>query len=53
MPTSLSELGFGVLSQEILEDFTRRCTFFGKRKIGTFRVLDHEDILAIYQLANH
>jgi type II secretory pathway component PulM len=36
-----------------LEELTRRCTFFGTRTIGTFRVLDHDDILAIYRMANH
>lgn len=53
MPTCLSELGCGVLSEEVLEDLTFRCTFRDTRTIGTFKVLDHDDILAIYRMANH
>ena len=53
MPTCLSELGCGVLPQETLAELANRCTFRGQRTIGSFRVLDETDILAIYQLANH
>lgn len=53
MPTCFSELVGGALSEETLQDLARRCTFFGERKIGSFRTLDYEDILAIYHLANH
>ena len=53
MPTCFSELGCGLQSEKELEELTRRCTFFGTRTIGTFRVLDHDDILAIYRMANH
>ena len=53
MPTCLSELGCGVLSQDTLAELANRCTFRGKRTIGTFQVLQEEDILAIYTLANH
>lgn len=53
MPTSLSELGCGVLSEDLLQDLAHRCTFFGARTIGTFQVLGYEDIFAIYRLANH
>ena len=53
MPTCLSELGCGVLSQPVLEELAHRCTFFGTRTIGSFRVLDEADILDIYRLANH
>ena len=53
MPTCLSELSCGVLSEDVLEDLAFRCTFRGTRTIGTFKVLDHNDILAIYRMANH
>ena len=53
MPTCFSQLdGCGVQSAEVLEDLAVRCTFFGKRTIGAFRVLGREDILNIYKLAN-
>jgi len=53
MPISLRQLGCGVLPEEVLEDLAVRCTFYGKRKIGTFRVLDYPEILEIYRMANH
>ena len=52
MPTCFSELGCGVQSEAELEELARRCTFYGQRTIGAFRVLEYEDILAIYRLAN-
>lgn len=52
MPTCLSELGCGVLSEETLEELAHRCTFFGARTIGTFRILSYDDILAIYRMTN-
>ena len=53
MPTCFSELGCGILPEEKLRELAHRCTFFGTRTIGSFRVLGYEDILAIYRLANH
>lgn len=53
MPTCLSELGCSIQTEEELQDLARRCTFYGARTIGSFRVLGHEDILAIYRMANH
>ena len=53
MPTSLVELGCGLQTEEELEELARRCTFYGQRTIGAFRVLGYEDILEIYRLANH
>lgn len=52
MPVSLPELGIGVLPEEKLEELARRCTFYGKRKVGAFRVLEYEDLLSIYKMAN-
>ena len=40
-------------TEEELKDLARRCTFYGARTIGSFRVLGYEDILAIYRMANH
>ncbi len=53
MPVTLPELGIGVLTEEQLEELAWRCTFYGKRKVGAFRVLDRDDLLAIYRMANH
>ncbi len=53
MPTSLSSLGCGPLREDTLRELARRCTFFGKRTIGSFQVLGYEDILSIYTMANH
>ncbi len=53
MPTSISEIFGSVQPPEMLETLTRGCTFQGQRTIGSFRVLGHDDILAIYKLANH
>lgn len=52
MPTCLTELGCGLQSEEELKELARRCTFYGARTIGAFRVLDEADILAIYRAAN-
>lgn len=53
MPTCLSQLGVGVLSEETIQELAYRCAFKNTRTIGTFQVLDHNDILRIYQAANH
>lgn len=53
MPTCLPELGCGVLDEGTLKTLAYRCTYYHTRTIGTFRVLDEADILAIYRLANH
>ena len=53
MPTCFTELGCPIQTEAELEELARRCTFYGQRTIGTFRVLDFDDIFAIYQLANH
>ena len=52
MPTCLTELGCGLQSEEELKELARRCTFYGARTIGAFRVLGEADILAIYRAAN-
>ena len=53
MPTTLGELpGCGVQSEDVLEDLTFRCTFRGKRTIGSFKSLGHDEIKSIYRMAN-
>lgn len=52
MPTCFTELGIGVQSQEVLRELSDRCVFFGKRKIGSFKVLDRDDVYNIYSSAN-
>ena len=52
MPTTFTELGIGVLSEEQLRELTERCTFFRTRTVGKFRPLDYDDILAVYRMAN-
>ncbi|MBW7571315.1 iron-containing alcohol dehydrogenase [Caproiciproducens faecalis] len=53
MPTCFTELGIGMQSEEVLGQMADSCMFFGKRKIGGFRVLDRDDAFRIYQMANH
>jgi alcohol dehydrogenase YqhD (iron-dependent ADH family) len=53
MPTCFRELGIGVQSEEMLRELSDRCMFYGKRKIGNFKVLDGDDAFLIYKMANH
>ena len=50
MPISVSDMGI-TLTDEQIDEMARKCTFFGRRKIGNFQKLDYEDIVAIYQAA--
>lgn len=52
-PTCFSELGIGLQSEEMLNELAERCMYYGKRKIGQFKVLDCEDAYRIYKAANH
>ncbi|TQI68158.1 iron-containing alcohol dehydrogenase [Clostridium sp. KNHs216] len=52
MPTCFTELGIGVQSDEVLGQLADSCVFFGKRKVGGFRVLDRDDVFQIYKMAN-
>ncbi len=52
MPTSLPELGFGVLDQAALDRLTALCTYDYSRTIGSFQVLDAAAIRRIYEAAN-
>ena len=50
MPTNFKELGINPTERQI-EEMAIKCTFFGKRKLGNFMVLDKKDIQDIYALA--
>lgn len=50
MPITLKELGVDPTDEEI-EELAEKATFFGKRTIGSFQILDKEDIVAIYTAA--
>lgn len=52
MPTTFTELGIGVLSEEQLQTLAERCTFFHTRTVGKFCPLDYDGILAVYRMAN-
>lgn len=52
MPVTLPELGFGVLDDKAILDLADLCSYGHSRTIGTFRVLDDQDMEAIYRAAN-
>ncbi|NBH72145.1 iron-containing alcohol dehydrogenase [Clostridiaceae bacterium] len=53
MPVSFgTNPDIGIQSDETLRDLAYRCSFQKSRTIGTFRVLDEENIYKIYQAAN-
>jgi alcohol dehydrogenase YqhD (iron-dependent ADH family) len=49
-PTSISALGLD-LTEEQVKELAFRCSFFGKRKVGSFYPLDIPDVEAIYRRA--
>jgi len=51
MPTNIRELGVGNLTDAQIEEMAEKCTYFGRRTIGLFKVLQKEDIMAIYRMA--
>lgn len=51
MPVNLRELGVGELTEEQIDELAEKCTYFGRRTIGQFKVLRKEDIKAIYRMA--
>lgn len=53
MPTCMSQLSCGVQPESVLQDLAYHCTYGNTRTIGSFQVLNYDDILAIYRLANH
>lgn len=50
MPTSIRELGCEI-TEEQLQEMVYKCTRFGKRSIGGFKILGRDDIEAIYRMA--
>lgn len=51
MPTNIRELGIENLTDAQIEEMAEKCTYFGRRTIGLFKVLQKEDIMAIYRMA--
>jgi alcohol dehydrogenase YqhD (iron-dependent ADH family) len=51
MPTSLHELMGRELSEEELAAVAKECSYGYTRSIGTFRLLDADDMLMIYRMA--
>ncbi len=47
-----TQIIFGPGTEDRTGELARRCTFYGARTIGAFRVLGEADILAIYRAAN-
>ena len=52
MPVRIAELSCGAQDEAGLNDLALRCSRNKGRTIGTFRVLDNDDMLKIYQMAN-
>lgn len=52
MPITITELLGRKASDEELREMAVKCTFFGKRTIGSFKVLGEEDIYQIYKNSN-
>lgn len=50
MPTSVSEMGIQ-LTDEQIDELAEKCSNNGTRTIGAFRVLEKEDMKAIYKMA--
>ena len=52
MPTNFTELGIGLQSEDVLLQLADFAAFQGKRKVGSFKPLDKNDLLEIYKQAN-
>ncbi len=52
MPICFTQIGVAVQDDAGIADMAFRCSHHGKRKIGTFRVLDQDDMAEIYRMAN-
>lgn len=50
MPVRIHELGID-LTEEQIQELAEKCSFFGKRTVGGFRVLQKEDMANIYRMA--
>lgn len=52
MPTSFTQLGIGIQSEEEIKGLALGCSFQGTRTVGSFQKLAREDMEQIYRLAN-
>jgi alcohol dehydrogenase YqhD (iron-dependent ADH family) len=52
MPINLSQLGVGKLTDAQIDELATKCSYFGRRLVGTLKPLHVEDIKKIYRLAN-
>ena len=52
MPTSFTELGIGVQSEEVLEALADSCTAGGTKVVANFHPIDKQTAIEIYRLAN-
>ena len=50
MPTSIKELGIRLTPKQ-LDELADNAVFHGKRTLGAFKILQREDIRAIYAAA--
>lgn len=50
MPTSIRELDIAVTEEQLVE-LADKCSLYNTRTIGSFRVLNRNDMLAIYKTA--
>ena len=51
MPVTITELTGSRISDQVVDELAEKCTYFGKRKIGKFVVLDKPQIIDIYASA--
>lgn len=52
MPVSIPQLLGRQITEEEIEQLSSSCVHFGRRTIGSFKVLDKEDVKIIYHMAN-
>jgi len=52
MPVNFTTLGIGPQPDDVIDQLADFCVHHGKRLVGSFKPLDKNDILAIYQSAN-
>ena len=50
MPVNIHELGYD-LTDEQIKELAYKCSFFGTRRIGGFKILDQEEMVRIYEAA--
>ena len=52
MPITVAEMLGRRMTEEEIEDLTVKATWFGKRTLGNFMVLDKDEIRKVYQESN-